>query len=167
MITIYAHQNGMWLNMGNVRKQYQVDDIIKLKNSQYPLKVLDVISDKNETSIYTMFMNPYERLMVTDIQWDSDDENLPDEIQLPIGIVEDEKISDYISDVTGFCHNGFVINGRTYEYVLNTQWYQTADTVDITDADGDDIDLPDYKLLNARVIDVYKEVGFISLVLEV
>ena len=46
------------------------------------------------------------------IIWDVDDmeelENLPTEIEIPDYIdQEDDEISDYISDVTGFCHCGF------------------------------------------------------------
>ena len=45
------------------------------------------------------------------IQWDVDNENqleyLPTEISIPDDITDEDEISDYISDVTGFCHNGF------------------------------------------------------------
>ena len=43
------------------------------------------------------------------IKWDVDyDEDLPTEIEIPNNIdIEDDTISDYISDVTGFCHYGF------------------------------------------------------------
>ena len=48
------------------------------------------------------------------IQWDVDDESqldyLPTEIDIPDEVIEEDEIdgaSDYISDVTGFCHNGF------------------------------------------------------------
>lgn len=55
------------------------------------------------------------------IQWDYDDEDeaevcdsLPDEIEIPPEIEDDEDaISDYISDVTGWCHNGFAIEGES------------------------------------------------------
>lgn len=48
------------------------------------------------------------------IQWDVDDEsdlaNLPSEIEIPEDIQDsDDDISDYISDVTGFCHQGYEI----------------------------------------------------------
>lgn len=47
------------------------------------------------------------------IQWDVDEkedlEFLPDEIEIPNGINDEEEISDYISDETGFCHKGFEI----------------------------------------------------------
>ena len=46
------------------------------------------------------------------IKWDVDDpedlETLPNEIEIPAEIQDDDDaISDYISDVTGFCHFGF------------------------------------------------------------
>lgn len=46
-----------------------------------------------------------------DIDWDVDEEEdrefLPNEIEIPVGMVEEDEISDYVSDVTGFCHKGF------------------------------------------------------------
>ena len=53
-----------------------------------------------------------------DIQWDVDDpedlEGLPTEITIPEEIADDEDaISDYISDVTGFCHTGFQLTSDT------------------------------------------------------
>lgn len=48
------------------------------------------------------------------IQWDVDDNNmleyLPTEIEIPDDLEDEEEISDYISDVTGFCHMGFDLN---------------------------------------------------------
>ena len=43
------------------------------------------------------------------IQWDMDDGDmlLPKEIGIPDGMTDEDEISDYISDVTGFCHEGF------------------------------------------------------------
>lgn len=42
------------------------------------------------------------------IQWDSDVPELPNEIEIPENIPNDEDaISDYLSDVTGFCHKSF------------------------------------------------------------
>lgn len=50
-------------------------------------------------------------MKATNIQWDVDDpkdlELLPTEIDIPDGIDDEDEISDYISDVTGFCHKGF------------------------------------------------------------
>jgi hypothetical protein len=46
---------------------------------------------------------------VVNIKWDTDGENieLPNEIELPFGMVDEDEIGDYISDETGFCHYGF------------------------------------------------------------
>lgn len=44
------------------------------------------------------------------IKWDIDyDDNgfLPTEIEIPDGMIDEDEISDYLSDVTGYCHEGF------------------------------------------------------------
>ena len=48
-------------------------------------------------------------MKATNIIWDTDGEDvdLPTEILLPPGMTDEDEISDYISDVTGFCHMGF------------------------------------------------------------
>lgn len=33
------------------------------------------------------------------------------EIDIPDGMTDIEEISDYITDQTGFCHNGFIVEG--------------------------------------------------------
>lgn len=49
-----------------------------------------------------------------DIEWDVDNESeldtLPTEIELPEGMTNIDEISDYISEVTGFCHFGFSLD---------------------------------------------------------
>ena len=35
--------------------------------------------------------------------------SLPNEIEIPEDLEDDDEISDYFSDVTGFCHKGFEI----------------------------------------------------------
>lgn len=42
-----------------------------------------------------------------DIDHDADGELLPTEIEIPDGMVDEEDISEYLSDLTGFCHEGF------------------------------------------------------------
>ncbi len=47
-----------------------------------------------------------------DIIWDLDRENdgsLPSEITIPDNIKDEDEISDYLSDMTGFCHKGFYL----------------------------------------------------------
>lgn len=53
-------------------------------------------------------------MRAVNIEWDVDDERdleyLPTEIIIPPELEDeedDDRISDYLSDVTGFCHKGF------------------------------------------------------------
>lgn len=54
-------------------------------------------------------------MKATNIIWDVDDDNddtieLPSEIAIPANIEDDDDaISVYLSDVTGFCHYGFCL----------------------------------------------------------
>ena len=45
------------------------------------------------------------------IDWDNDFEEdlefLPNEIEIPDGMTDEDEISDYITNKTGFCHYGF------------------------------------------------------------
>lgn len=52
-------------------------------------------------------------MRVVNIEWDADGdkeifEDLPKEIEIPDGMTEDE-VSEYLSDITGFCHKGYQI----------------------------------------------------------
>ena len=65
---------------------------------------------KNETSTKPV-------LVAYDIKWDTDGDkdvfdNLPSEVNIPEKMVDDEEISDYVSDETGFCHAGFKLGVR-------------------------------------------------------
>ena len=61
-------------------------------------------------------------MKATNIIWDADDpedlEGLPTEIDIPEGMTDEDTISDYLSDLTGFCHKGFALDPelgeRTY-----------------------------------------------------
>lgn len=59
----------------------------------------------------------------THIQWDVDDledlELLPTEIDIPDDMTDMEEISDYITDQTGFCHNGFIVIVRCLHFPLS------------------------------------------------
>lgn len=48
------------------------------------------------------------------IIWDVDDpadlENLPTEMEIPEGMTDEDEISEYLSDETGFCHKGFALS---------------------------------------------------------
>lgn len=54
-------------------------------------------------------------MKATNIIWDVDAEDevttdeLPKEVKIPDGMTDEEEISDYITNETGFCHKGFSI----------------------------------------------------------
>ena len=52
-------------------------------------------------------------MKAVDILWDVDDlrdlTHLPKEGEIPSGMTDLDEISDYLSDVTEFCHRGFRI----------------------------------------------------------
>ena len=47
--------------------------------------------------------------IIWDCDFEEDLENLPTEIDIPNRMTNEEEISDYITDETGFCHKGFVL----------------------------------------------------------
>ena len=48
--------------------------------------------------------------IIWDVDFKEDLENLPTEIDIPIGMTHEDEISDYITDETGFCHKGFELD---------------------------------------------------------
>lgn len=61
-------------------------------------------------------------VVAVDIEWDASEpedlESLPEEVEIPKNVVEQQKdnpdaISDYLSELTGFCHKGFAIIDHT------------------------------------------------------
>ena len=69
---------------------------------------------KNEFDVeFDAFNMALERtgMKAVDIEWDvdcrEDLEVLPTEIEIPIGMEDEDEISNYISDVTGYCHKGY------------------------------------------------------------
>lgn len=59
------------------------------------------------------------KLVAINIQWDVDSEEdfelLPQRVEIPEGMTDEDEISDYLSDLTGFCHYGFsLIEKSTY-----------------------------------------------------
>lgn len=53
-------------------------------------------------------------MKATNIKWDTDGskallKQLPSEIEIPEGMTDEDEISDYLSDKTGFCHDGFAL----------------------------------------------------------
>lgn len=54
-----------------------------------------------------------KRLAAIQIQWDVDYEEdlyaLPYKVILPEEMTDEDEISDYLSDLTGYCHYGFAL----------------------------------------------------------
>ena len=54
-------------------------------------------------------------LKTTNILWATDyddDGELPTEIDIPEGMTDEDEISDYLSEVTGYCHQGYVLEEK-------------------------------------------------------
>ena len=54
-------------------------------------------------------------LKATNILWDTDyddDGELPTEIDIPEGMTDEDEISNYLSEVTGYCHQGYVLEEK-------------------------------------------------------
>lgn len=64
---------------------------------------------KRQSEELNMDTNRY--LKAVNIEWDvdlaEDLDSLPKEVQIPDGMTDTEEISDYLSNLTGFCHRGF------------------------------------------------------------
>ncbi len=60
-----------------------------------------------------------------DIQWDVDSkedlESLPEEVEIPSCITSEDAISDYLSNLTGFCHKGFRLTYRALKEMDNNE----------------------------------------------
>lgn len=89
---------------------------------------LQVKIKKSETS---EFSKPEDLpgLGAYEIKWDTDGDeeildSLPKEIRIPDGMVDDEEISDYLSNETGFCHVGFKLGIYFRGKIMpcNTNW---------------------------------------------
>jgi hypothetical protein len=47
--------------------------------------------------------------IIWDVDYEEDLELLPKEIEIPDWMTDEEEISDYLSDTTGYCHKGFYL----------------------------------------------------------
>ena len=59
-------------------------------------------------------MKGENNMKATNIEWDTDGdmellEELPKEMELPDGMTNEDEISDWLSDQTGFCHDSFCV----------------------------------------------------------
>ena len=89
---------------------------------------LDVMVQESKPSESSK-MEDLPALYAYDIKWDTDGDqeildSLPKEIRIPDGMVDDEEISDHLSDETGFCHAGFELGIYFRGKIMpcNTNW---------------------------------------------
>ena len=47
--------------------------------------------------------------IIWDVDYEEDLELLPKEIEIPDWMTDEEEITDYLSDTTGYCHKGFYL----------------------------------------------------------
>ena len=47
--------------------------------------------------------------IIWDVDYEEDLELLPKEIEIPDLMTDEDEISDYLSDTTGYCHKGFYL----------------------------------------------------------
>ena len=64
--------------------------------------------------------------IIWDVDFVEELEDLPTEIEIPEGMVDEEEISDYVTDVTGFCHNGFELIEEYYYDVVASIYSDTC-----------------------------------------
>ena len=84
-------------------------------------------------------------MKATNIKWDTDRnkkilEYLPKEMEIPSGMYDLDDISDYLSDETGFCHDGFFIEydkDDVKEYLESHLEENDLGGVEITEEDID------------------------------
>lgn len=84
------------------------------------LSLVDEEPDRGHNIVQQQDKHKYqagtEIMKAVNIQWDVDDPNdleqLPKEIEIPSEMTDEEEISDYITNFTGFCHKGFDIKNK-------------------------------------------------------
>lgn len=47
--------------------------------------------------------------IIWDVDYEEDLELLPKEIEIPDWMTDEDEISDYLSNTTGYCHKGFYL----------------------------------------------------------
>ena len=69
-------------------------------------------------------------MKAVNIAWDCD-EDLPEEVELPVGMTDEDEISDYLTDLTGYCHYGFnleqTLDDKVLELLKNTRITSSKD----------------------------------------
>lgn len=89
-------------------------DFVHHAQDNFPFKEAD--ESMQEKQIPVVDSVPKTHLRAINIEWDVDNEEdrdqLPTEIDIPDGMMDEDEITDYLSDVTGFCHKGYSLIER-------------------------------------------------------
>lgn len=97
-----------------------------LRNNPHEAEKLDQIlncrnpnncnDDKNEDK-----NGMCSKLIATNIIWDVDDNDnikLPEIMEIPEDMEDEDEISDYLSNETGYCHKGFTLSTSIYTWQI-------------------------------------------------
>lgn len=101
--------------LGAVQPKKSYADLVKLSAVMDEPKIMEMMNaHMNALNNPLQLKHRMKRnRKATHIQWDVDDledlELLPTEIDIPDDMTDMEEISDYITDQTGFCHKGFIV----------------------------------------------------------
>lgn len=121
--------DGTWFQFKNDKRHYVKETNGRYRcfenNSIYMVsgKDFDDLQEREIECLCSVEWNTMPlNLVACEIDWDTDgedDSDLPVEIEIPKTIIAESRgdadeltdlVSDYISDQTGFCHNGFSIS---------------------------------------------------------
>lgn len=95
-----------------------IEDLSKEEGTIRDASVSTLLKELERRGVYVKNETSSKPVLVAyDIKWDTDGDKdvfdeLPRKIEVPEEMVDDEEISDYVSDETGFCHAGFKIGIR-------------------------------------------------------
>lgn len=112
-------------------------------------------------------------MKVTNIIWDIDEDgiNLPVEVEVPNGLLDEEAISDWLSDEYGYCHKGFVLcendNIKTLswngtEYAVKVGNYQTHPLAMWVCLQDTKVPFPENEIITVNLGNYYREDTFVQ-----
>lgn len=113
--------------------------------------------------------------IIATVEWDSDEQsNIPNKVEIPDSILKDnydlETISDWLSNTSGYCHKGFVLDWPKRHKNLEEFCQWEKEKAHIKGYEEPDFDFRDSysageKVFLVRVYEKYKEKEFIEMIL--
>lgn len=108
--TIFSVKAGWLQNYFGVDNSAQLEALLTNSKDWCSTEILTAAKAEAELSGLCVGSDDFfYKTKAIDIIWDTDSEDvmLPKEIELPDGMEDEDAISDYLSDVTGYCHKGY------------------------------------------------------------